>query len=625
LSEEKDLLRFLTAGSVDDGKSTLIGRLLYDTRAVFDDQLAAVERDSKRRSSTATAVDLSLLTDGLRAEREQGITIDVAYRYFSTARRKFIIADCPGHEQYTRNMATGASNCDLAIILVDARYGILAQTKRHSFIVSMLGIRHLVVAVNKMDLVDWDRSVFERIKEEFSAFAARLEIAELRFIPMSALQGGNVVEPSESMPWYQGETLLSVLETVHIASDRNLIDLRLPVQYVNRTHLDFRGFAGTIASGVLRKGDEIMALPSGRRSHVRSILTDGEVSEAFAPMAVTVTLEDEIDVSRGDMLVHPANLPRLEQQFEAMIVWMADAPLTAGRPYLIKQTTRQVTAQVSAIHNRIDVNTLHRQPAESLAMNEVGRCTIVVSRPLAFDPYLINRATGSFILIDRQTNGTVGAGMILERQSHLRSLEDHWRSDAALPAVAGRVGSEDRAARMGQQPVTILLTGLVGAGKSTIAFALERQLFNLGHFAYTLDGRRMRQTISRDLGYSVADRSESLRRAIDIASVLNDAGLICVCAFLAPSAEVRAKARATIGADRFIEVHVSAPIDVCRARDTEGMYARADAGELLDFPGVTGEYEAPEQPDLVVDTAHQPVEQSVEALMKLLRDRGVVR
>jgi bifunctional enzyme CysN/CysC len=351
---------------------------------------------------------------------------------------------------------------------------------------------------------------------------------------------------------------------------------------------------------------------------------DGEVDEAFAPMAVTVTLEDEIDVGRGDMLVHPANLPRLEQEFEAMIVWMADAPLTAGRPYLIKQTTRQVSAQVSTIHNRIDINTLHRQPAESLAMNEVGRCTMVVSRPVAFDPYLINRATGSFILIDRQTNGTVGAGMILERQSHLRSLADHWRSDAILPAVAGRVSADERAARTGQQPVTILLTGLVGAGKSTIAYALERQLFDLGYFAYALDGRRMRQTISRDLGHSVADRSESLRRAIDVASVLNDAGLICVCAFLAPSAEVRAKARATVGADRFIEVYVSAPIDVCRTRDTEGMYARADAGELLDFPGVTGNYEPPEQPDLVLDTAQEPVARSVEAVMQLLRDRGVV-
>jgi bifunctional enzyme CysN/CysC len=626
--ERKELLRFLTAGSVDDGKSTLIGRLLYDTQTIYDDQLAAVRRDSERRAATGPDIDLSLLMDGLRAEREQGITIDVAYRYFSTSKRKFIIADCPGHEQYTRNMATGASNCDLAIVLVDARQGVLRQTRRHSFIVSLLGIRHVVVAVNKMDLVDWSAEVFERIKDEYSQFATRLDIRDLRFIPLSALKGDNVVEPSARMPWYQGETLLHYLETVHIASDRNLIDLRFPVQYVNRPSADFRGFSGTVASGVLREGDELVVLPSGRTSRVKSIVTaDGPLPEAWPPMAVTVTLDDEIDVSRGDMLVHPANVPRLEQTFEAMIVWMADEPLVPGKPYQVKHTTNVVSGRVSRLHYRVDVNTLSRNLVPSLAMNEVGRCTVVVNRPLAFDPYQQNRVTGAFIVIDRLSHGTVGAGMILDRRTSDDVLADHWDQDS-VTIQRVREGSEvdasERRARFGQQPATLLLTGLAGAGKTTIAYALERRLFDAGHAVCVMDGRQLRRTISRDLGFSAADRSENLRRSADVARLINDAGLICICAFLAPSAEVREKARHAIGADRFLEVHVTAPLEVCRARDRDGLYAKAEAGEIPDFPGVTGPYEPPSRPDLELRTDELTPDECVTRLVALLNERGFI-
>jgi bifunctional enzyme CysN/CysC len=622
--ERKELLRLLTAGSVDDGKSTLIGRLLYDTQMIYEDQLAAVRRDSARKGTTGGEIDLSLLMDGLRAEREQGITIDVAYRYFSTAQRKFIIADCPGHEQYTRNMATGASNCDLAIILIDARNGVVRQTKRHSFIVSLLGIRHVLVAVNKMDLVGWSREAFEAIVQDYTAFASRLDMADLRCIPISALKGDNVVAASTAMPWYEGETLLHALETVHIASDRNLIDLRFPVQYVNRPHLDYRGFCGTVASGIVRRGDEVMALPSGQRSRVRSIVTyDGELDEAWPPLAVTLTLEDEIDVSRGDMLVHPANLPRLEHAFEAMVVWMGEEPLVPGRPYLLKQTTNMVSAQLTTLHYRVDVNTLHREPAPSLAMNEVGRCTVTTARPLAFDPYRANRTTGAFVFIDRLTNRTVGAGMIVDRRTSLDSLRDQW-DESEREASASEVTAAEREARFGQRPVSVLLTGVTGSGKSTLARALERRLFDMGHAVAVLDGQQMRQTISRGLGFTAAERSENLRRSADVARLVNEAGLICLCAFVAPSAEVRERVRRLIGPERYLEVHVDAPLDVCRARDASGMYAKADSGEILDFPGVSSPYEAPRQPDLVLRSAEQSVAECVDALVALLRARKAI-
>ena len=627
--EKKELLRFLTAGNVDDGKSTLIGRLLYDTQLIYEDQLAAVRRDSERQGTTGGEIDLALLMDGLKAEREQGITIDVAYRYFSTSKRKFIIADCPGHEQYTRNMATGASNCDLAIILIDARYGVQQQTRRHSFIVSLLGIKHVVVAINKMDLVGWSEEVFETIKREYVEFATRLEMNDLRVVPISALKGDNIVEPSTNAPWYQGETLLHLLETVHIASDRNLIDLRFPVQYVNRPNLDFRGFSGTVASGVIRQGDEIMVLPSNQRSRVKAIATyDGDVPEAFPPMAVTVVLEDEIDVSRGSLIVHPHNVPRVDRTFEAMLVWMGEEPMAPSKPYLVKQTTNLVTGTVSRLRYRVDVNSLRREPADGLAMNEVGRCTVTLSRPVAVDAYRQNRTMGAFIVIDRLTNRTVGAGMVLDRRVSEDAAPSAWDGDtreAALAAAPTAVGPAERAERFGQTPVTLLVTGLEAAGKSTLAYALERRLFDDGRAAVVLDGKQLRQTISRDLGFTAADRSENLRRAADVARLLNDAGLIAICALMAPDAAIRAKARGAVGAERFLLVHVATPIAVCRARDGQGIYARADAGELGDFPGVSAPYEPPTDADLVLDMSTLAVEDGVDRVVRLLQARGALR
>jgi bifunctional enzyme CysN/CysC len=626
--ERKELLRFLTAGNVDDGKSTLIGRLLYDTQLIYEDQLAAVKRDSERKGTTGGEIDLSLLMDGLKAEREQGITIDVAYRYFSTSKRKFIIADCPGHEQYTRNMATGASNCDLAIILIDARHGVQQQTRRHSFIVSLLGIKHVVVAINKMDLVGWSEEVFERIKSEYVAFATRLEMNDLRVVPISALKGDNIVEPSVNAPWYQGETLLHLLETVHIASDRNLIDLRFPVQYVNRPNLDFRGFCGTVASGVIRPGDEIQVLPSNQRSRVASLETfEGAVPEAFPPMAVTVVLDDEIDVSRGSLLVHPNNVPRVERHLEAMLVWMAEEPMAPGKQYLVKQATNLVAGAVSRLHYRVDVNSLRREDATGLAMNEVGRCTITLSRPVAVDPYRLNRTMGAFIVIDRATNRTVGAGMVLDRRSSDDRAPSAWDGDTpegATAATPTSVTAAEREARFAQRPCTVLFTGLEGAGKSTLAYALERRLFDDGRAVAVLDGRQMRQTVSRDLGFTYADRSENLRRAADVARLLNEAGLIALCAFLAPSADVRAKVRDAIGAGRFLLVHVATPLEVCRTRDTAGTYRRAESGELGDFPGVSAPYDTPTDADLVFDASTLPVEAGVEAVVALLRARGAL-
>ncbi len=476
--QRKELLRFLTCGSVDDGKSTLIGRLLHDTKTIYEDQLAAVKRDSVKFGTTGEAggVDLALLTDGLKAEREQGITIDVAYRYFSTDKRKFIIADTPGHEQYTRNMATGASTCQLAIILIDARHGVVTQTRRHSFIVSLLGIKHLVVAVNKMDLVGFASEKFEQIKADYTGFVAKLDIPDVQFIPLSALKGDNVVEKSSAMPWYQGPPLLNHLETVHIASDRNLTEMRFPVQYVLRPNLNFRGFCGTVASGIIRQGDDIMAIPSGKRSKVKSIVTyDGELDEAFPPMAVTVTLEDEIDVSRGDMLVHPGALPHVSAQIEGMVVWMAEKPFIAGKSYWIKQTTRMVSAEIADLRYGVDVNTLEKRPITQLGLNEVGHVLLSLNQPICYDPYKINASTGAFIIIDRLTNNTVGAGMILEPQDR-GSSGDRWGQEPSTTLLRHR-GSQitpaEREARYGQKPVTLLLTGLTGSGKADLAFALE--------------------------------------------------------------------------------------------------------------------------------------------------------
>ncbi len=625
--ERKEILRVFTCGSVDDGKSTLIGRLLFDSHLLYEDQLSAVTEESARRGNLDGGFDPSLLTDGLKAEREQGITIDVAYRYFSTASRKFIVADTPGHEQYTRNMATGASNCDLAIILVDASNGVTVQTRRHSFIVSLLGIRHVLVAVNKMDLVDYSEARFNQIVNDFTGFAARLELRDINFIPISALDGGNVVNLSENMPWHRGGTLMHYLEHVVVATDRNLIDFRLPVQYVTRPEAGDRGYCGSVASGVVRRGDEIMVLPSRRRSRVKSILTyDGELEEAFPPNAVNIVLEDQLDVARGDVLVHPGNLPRLGETVDAMIVWMDENPMVQGKRYELKHMSKTVSGAVSSIRYRIDVNTFHRQNTSELALNEIGRCTLSLSEAIAVDPYRTNRVTGSFILVDRLSNATVGAGMVIDR-SRVQEWTEHWDtspSSEALQSELSRVSSEERAARFGQRPATVLLTGLSGAGKTTIAYALERRLFDMGHAANVLDGQNLRLGISRDLGFTRTERSEALRRAAELARVINDAGLICVCAFVSPSEEIRTRMRGVIGEQRMILVHLSAPLEVCRERDEDGLYALADAGEFTDFPGVTATYEAPASPDLVLPTHEISVEESVDRLIAFLKSRGML-
>lgn len=625
--ERKELLRFLTCGSVDDGKSTLIGRLLYDSKLLYEDQLAVLRKESATMGTTGGDFDPALVTDGLKAEREQGITIDVAYRYFSTAKRKFIIADTPGHEQFTRNMATGASNCDLAVILVDARHGVVTQTRRHSFIVSLLGIKHVVVAVNKMDLVDYSEEVFRNIQSEFSGFAAKLDIRDITFIPMSALLGDNVVDPGGKMSWYQGSTLMHFIENVHIASDRNLIDFRLPVQYVNRPNQNFRGYCGTIISGVIRPGDKIVSLPSRISTRVQAIHTyEGTLEEAHAPQAVTLTLDDDVDISRGDVLAHPDNLPRVEDRFEAMLVWMGEDAMLPGKRYTIKHLTRYATCSVRRLRYRIDVNTLHRQEAPALRLNEIGRCSVELNQPLVYDEYSNNRGSGAFILIDHVTNGTVGAGMIIERASG-EARHDHWdtepRSDQ-LHRLASPVSPEDRESRFGQRAATVLLTGLSGSGKSTLASALERRLFDLGHAANVIDGQSMRLGLSRDLGFSGEERSEAMRRGAEVARIMNDAGLICILAYIAPSAEVRHRALGVVGEANFLTVHLDAPIEVCRMRDTDGVYERADSHEIGVFPGINAPYEAPIDPDLRLNTETDEVDSCVEQLLALLRQRNII-
>ena len=625
--EQKELLRFLTCGSVDDGKSTLIGRLFYDAKLIYEDTLKSLEEDSITHGTTGGGFDPALFTDGLKAEREQGITIDVAYRYFSTARRKFIIADCPGHEQYTRNMATGASTCDLAVILIDARHGVVTQTKRHSFIVSLLGIKHVLVAVNKMDLVDYQEETFEQIRGDYEEFAGKLDPTDLHFIPISALLGDNIVDPSQNMPWYHGTTLMNFLDTVYIGSDRNFKDFRFPVQYVNRPHLDFRGFCGTIASGVVRRGDEVIALPSRKRSRVRSIVTfDGDLEEAVTPQSVTLTLEDEIDISRGDMIVRPGNMPRLEDKFDATIVWMHEDQMVPGKTYVFKQAAKNVTGTISTLRYQIDVNSLHRRDAPTLKLNEIGRCSVLLNEPICYDGYRRNRATGAFIMVDRISNATVAAGMILDLATS-EQHRDHWDDEshaAELHEELSAVTADERRARFGQQPATILLTGLTGAGKTTIAYALERRLFDQGRAATVLDGQNMRRGISKDLGFTADDRSENLRRSAEVARLLNDAGLICISAFVAPSEEVRQRAAEVVGRDQFLVVYLSAPVEVCRQRDTDGHYRLADSGDIANFPGVTAPYDVPPAPDLELPTHEWSVNQCVDALLNMLEQRGFI-
>jgi len=625
--ETKDLLRLLTCGSVDDGKSTLIGRLLYDSHMIYEDQLAAVTKDSKVHGTTGDDFDPALLTDGLKAEREQGITIDVAYRYFSTDKRKFIIADCPGHEQYTRNMVTGASTCNLAVILIDARYGVITQTKRHSFICSLLGIKHVVVAVNKMDLVDGSEEVYEKIREDYNAFVSRLNFSDIHFIPMSALKGDNVVDHSKNMGWYDGPTFLHHLEGVNISTDRNLIDMRFPVQSVLRPHLNFRGFSGTMASGIMRLGDEVMSLPSRRTSRIKAIIgPDGEVDEAFAPMAATVTLEDEIDVSRGNMLVPVKNLPHVGNEFEAMVVWMHETPAQAGRSYLIKQTTNMVPGVLTDIRYKVDVNTMRKQKeAENvvtpLQLNEIARAHVTLHRPIAFDPYERNRSTGAFILVDRMTNITVGAGMIVDRV--VSKPKPDGPVSKNIMKSDSLVSAEDRQKLLNQKGATLWLTGLSGSGKSTIARQLERELTDMGHACYILDGDNVRHGLNRDLGFSTEDRSENIRRIAEVARLFNDAGIIVITAFISPYIRDRQQAREVIGKS-FIEVFVDTPLKVCEKRDPKGLYKKARAGEIPQFTGITDPYEPPKKPELTLPTADLPADQAVDKIVEKLRQNGIV-
>ena len=613
--ERKELLRLLTCGSVDDGKSTLIGRLLYDTKMIYEDQLSAIKSDSVKSGTTGAKVDLALLTDGLQAEREQGITIDVAYRYFSTAKRKFIIADTPGHEQYTRNMATGASNCELAIILIDARHGVMTQTRRHTFIASLLGIKHLIVAINKMDLMGFDEKVFAKIREDYLDFTKELETGELTFIPISALNGDNVVNPSELMPWYQGPTLMQILENVKIAADRNFEDFRFPVQYVNRPNLNFRGYCGTIASGVVRKGDRLTVLPSGKSSIVKSIVTHGEELEsAFTPMAITLTLDDEIDISRGDQLVHSDNLPISSDLISATVVWMSEEPMLPGRQYDFKHTSKLLSGHIATIHHKIDVNSLAKHPTPSLALNEIALCEIQLTQPLHFDAYRRNRATGAFIVIDRLTNVTVGAGMIQSTGQEVHRTT----------SVHGHVTPAERAARYGQQPATVLFIGLSGAGKSTMAHALERRLFDMGRVSTVLDGKLMKLGLSKDLIHDAAGLAENLRRSAHIARYLNESGLICCAAFVAPSAESRADAINTIGKDKCLVVYLNPSLEVCKQRDPSGLYAADANAPSGQVPGVSFPFEAAVDADLVLDTGSTPLAECIEQVLSLLKHRKIL-
>jgi len=614
--ERKELLHLLTCGSVDDGKSTLIGRLLHDSKMIYEDQLEAIKSDSIKSGTTSENFDLALLVDGLQAEREQGITIDVAYRYFSTAKRKFIIADTPGHEQYTRNMATGASNCELAIILIDARYGVQTQTKRHTFIASLLGIKHIIVAVNKMDLMDFDEAVFKQIKQDYIDFTRELDTGELYFIPISALKGDNVVNTSEQTPWYEGETLMWMLENVKISADRNFVDFRFPVQYVNRPNLDFRGFCGTVASGIVRKGDEIVALPSGKKSRIKSIVTyDEELEQAFTPMAITLTLEDEIDISRGDMIVHSDNLPVSSDKVSATIVWMNESPLLPGKQYDFKQASKIFSGNISNIQYKLDVNTLQTSPSPSLELNEIGFCELDFAQPIHFDDYKKNPSTGSFIIIDLLSNVTVGAGMIDVGKQKTRRLSAN---------STAHVTREERAARYGQKPVTIMFVGLSGSGKSTLAHALERRLFDMGRVSTILDGKAMRLGISKDLAHDAAGRAENLRRSAYIAKYLNDAGFICCAAFVAPNKDSREHTINVIGEENCIIVYLNPPLEVCKQRDPSGLYAAEANLESGTVPGVSFPYEDWDKPHLMLPTHELDVDECIERLINLLKEQAII-
>lgn len=608
-------LRLLTCGSVDDGKSTLIGRLLYEQRLILDDQMAALERDSRKHGTDGDNIDFALLVDGLEAEREQGITIDVAYRYVSTPRRSFIIADTPGHEQYTRNMATGASGADLAILLVDARKGLLTQTCRHAAIVSLTGIRHVVLAVNKIDLTGFDRVGFEKIAAGFRSFAAALNFKTVMPIPVSARRGDNISEKSANTPWYDGPSLVDYLETIDVAEDSGGRPFRFAVQWVNRPHLDFRGFAGTVASGTLRPGDEILVAGSGRRSKIARIVTAvGDLERATAGDAVTLTLTDELDIARGDILCDPKNRPEVSDQFAAHLIWMSGDKLLPRRSYLMKLGTRTVPAVVTGVDHRLDVNTLGELPAKTLSLNEVGLCTIATTAPITFDPYQTNHTTGAFILIDRATNATAAAGLIAHglRQAsniHLQGLS---------------VGKQDRSRIKHHKPAVLWFTGLSGSGKSTIANLAESRLFAHGVHTILLDGDNVRHGLNKDLGFTEADRVENIRRIGEVAKLMTEAGLIALCSFISPFRAERAMLRDLLGNDQFIEIFVDTPLETCIARDPKGLYKKALAGEIANFTGITQSYEPPEAPEIIVARNNQTAEQAAAQVVALLAARGLI-
>lgn len=627
---EKGLLRLVTTGSVDDGKSTLIGRLLYETKSIFEDQYAAVAKTSRKRGQQD--VDLALLLDGLSAEREQGITIDVAYRYFESPNRKFIIADTPGHEQYTRNTVTGASTADLAIILIDARNGVLTQSRRHGILLSLLQIPHLIVAINKMDLVDYSEDVYREIVSDYQSFSGKLDIHDITFIPVSALVGDNVTAKSENMLWYDGSTLLHQLETVHVAADRNLQDFRFPVQTVIRPQFDFRGFAGRITSGTIHVGEEIAVLPSGRRSTVESIVTyDADLDEAFAPQSVVLTLKDEIDVSRGDMIVRKNNLPQVGNDLEAIICWMDEKRISNGNTYLLKHTTKTVKARITRILYRIDVNTLHREKTQTLSLNDIARVEIKTLSSVFFDSYRTNSGTGSFILIDPHSSNTVAAGMIRGPVRSIRDIADSVTEDVVQTKTPhttwrdGNISRQMREERNGHKAAVVWLTGYSGSGKSTLAEAVEMKLFELGCQTMLLDGDLLRHGLSGDLGFSSEDRSENIRRVGEIAKLFFESGAIVLCSFISPFEKDRAFARSLIPEGRFFEIYTQCSLDVCKARDPKGLYKKAQRGEIAEFTGISSPYEEPQHPEVVAKTDLYDIQDLVNEILCAMEKQDIIR
>ena len=616
-SAPRSLLRFITCGSVDDGKSTLIGRLLSDSNMIFDDQRVALAADSRKLGTRGSEIDYALLLDGLAAEREQGITIDVAYRYFGTARRKFIVADTPGHEQYTRNMVTGASTADLAVLLIDARRGLLLQTRRHSHLVALLGIRHVVLAINKMDLVGHAQDVFERIEADYRAFAQRIGLDDIAVIPVCAAHGDNVVEPSTNMPWYSGPTLLQQLETVVIDEHRlQTLPLRMPVQWVNRPNADFRGYAGTVASGVVRPGQRVRVQPSGRESIVvRIVSADGDLAQAVAHQSVTLTLADELDISRGDLISAADDPAEVAAQFRATLVWMHEQPMLCGRGYLMKIGTRTVAASVLRLKHKLNVDTLEHVAAERLELNEIGMTELDVDRPIPFDTYANNRETGGFILIDKISHATVGAGML--NFALRRAHNIHWQAVTVTKAARQQLA--------GHRSAVVWLTGLSGAGKSTIANLLEKRLHAHGVRTYLLDGDNLRHGLNKDLGFTAEARVENVRRVAEVARLMVDAGVVVIAAFISPFRAERRMARELMGAGEFIEVFVSTPLAVAEQRDAKGLYKKARRGELKNFTGIDSPYEPPEAADVVLDTTSLTAADAAELLFDALASRGLLR